>query len=230
MPNYEREKEIAAAAGLQYVENDMSVGLGSGSTARYFVKRLGARVRNGLRIRAIPTSRKTSMLAEREGIPLTDFSQVTELDVTVDGADEIDRDLNLIKGGGGALLREKIVAAATRCFIIVADSRKTVPVLGAFPLPVEVVAFGWQNIARAVTKMGARVNLRLQSDGKPFLTNQGNYILDCHFHQIRNPVELGNHLRSIIGVVEHGLFVGLTDIVIIGKGEKAEITQRESRR
>ena len=225
MPNYEKEKEIAAAESLKFVEDDMSVGLGSGSTARLFVTMLGKRVRKGLKIRAIPTSRKTSMLAEREGIPLTDFGHVDHLDVTVDGADEVDRNLNLIKGGGGALLREKIVASATECFIIVADSRKAVQTLGAFPLPVEVVAFGWQNIASAITGIGAEVILRLRPDNKPFLTNQGNYILDCRFHQIPDPVKLGHRLRSLIGVVEHGLFVGLTDVVIIGKGEVAEINR-----
>jgi ribose 5-phosphate isomerase A len=163
------------------------------------------------------------MLAEREGIPLTDFSHVKRLDVTVDGADEVDKNLNLIKGGGGALLREKIVAAATDCFIIVIDSRKSVLHLGAFPLPVEVVAFGWQNIASAIAKMGADVKIRLRADQKPFLTNQGNYILDCDFHQIPDPVALGIKLRSLIGVVEHGLFVGLTDVVIVGRGENSEI-------
>lgn len=228
MPNYEKEKEIAAAASLEFIEDGMAVGLGSGSTARLFVKKLGKRVRKGLKIRAIPTSRKTSMLAEREGIPLTDFSQINRLDVSVDGADEVDPQLNLIKGGGGALLREKIVAAATDCFIIVIDSRKIVTTLGAFPLPVEVVAFGWQNVANAISKMGAEVKIRLRPDGKPFLTNQGNYILDCDFNQIPDPVELGEQLRSLIGVVEHGLFVGLTDVVVVGKDETAEIIRTEN--
>jgi ribose 5-phosphate isomerase A len=226
MPDLEREKELAAEASLAYIEEGMAVGLGSGSTARHFVRLLGERVRAGLSIRGISTSRKTDALAREVGIPLTTFQDVQRLDVTVDGADEIDPQLNLIKGGGGALLREKIVAAATEHFIIVADSRKPVSALGAFPLPVEVIPFGWQNVARSIRELGADVELRRSTSGEAFVTAEQNYILDCYFGRIWEPQALGIQLRDLIGVVEHGLFVGLTDLAIIGRGNVTETIRR----
>jgi ribose 5-phosphate isomerase A len=223
MSDFEAEKTLAALKSVEYIEDGMAVGLGSGSTARHFVHALGERVRQGLVIKAIPTSKKTKALAIKEGIPLTDFGDIKRLDVTVDGADEIDPNLNLIKGGGGALLREKIVATATDCFIVVADSRKPVATLGAFPLPVEVIPFGWQNVAESIKKLNSAVELRIKENGRPFRTSQRNFVLDCRFEEIPDPVSLGIELRRIIGVVEHGLFVGMTDTAIIGKNDSVEI-------
>lgn len=225
MSDYEAEKKLAAMKSVEYIESGMAVGLGSGSTARFFVQALGERVRQGLRIKAIPTSRKTKMLAVEEGIPLTNFGKISRLDVTVDGADEIDRNLNLINGGGGALLREKIVAKATDHLVIVADSRKPVSVLGAFPLPVEVIPFGWQNVAESIRKLNSEVTLRIQENGRPFRTSQKNYVLDCRFEAIPDPESLGVKLRQIIGVVEHGLFVGMTETAIIGRNDAVEIVK-----
>lgn len=227
MLDYEAEKKLAALKSVEYIEDGMSVGLGSGSTARMFVQALGERVRQGLSIQAIPTSKKTKALAVKEGIPLTDFGEIRRLDVTVDGADEVDPQLNLIKGGGGALLREKIVATATDRFIVVADSRKPVKTLGAFPLPVEVIPFGWQNVAESIKKLDSVVELRIKENGRPFRTSQRNFVLDCRFGTIEDPVELGFRLRRIIGVVEHGLFVGMTNTAIIGRGDSVDILAGE---
>jgi ribose 5-phosphate isomerase A len=226
MADFEAEKILAANRSLEYIEDGMTVGLGSGSTARYFVRKLGQRVRNGMKVRGVPTSAKTSVLAREVGIPLADFSEIRELDVTVDGADEVDPSLNLIKGGGGALLREKIVASATNQMIIVCDSRKPVQRLGKFPLPVEVVSFGWQLVAYQIEKLGYQVEIREESPGRPFLTSESNYILDCHFREIRDPAALSAKLDSVTGVVEHGLFVGLADLVIIGKSNGTETITR----
>ncbi len=223
MSDYEAEKKLAALKSVEYIKDGMAVGLGSGSTARLFVQALGERVRQGLEIKAIPTSKKTKAQAIEEGIPLTNFGEINRLDVTVDGADEIDPNLNLIKGGGGALLREKIVAMATDCFIVVADSRKLVPTLGAFPLPVEVIPFGWQNVAENIKSLNSTVELRIDENGRPFRTSQKNFVLDCRFGAITDPSSLGTELRKIIGVVEHGLFVGMTDTAIIGKNGSTEI-------
>ena len=223
MSDYEAEKKLAALKSVDYIENGMAVGLGSGSTARLFVQALGDRVRNGLEVKGIPTSKKTKALAIEVGIPLTDFGKIHRLDVTVDGADEIDPNLNLIKGGWGALLREKIVAMATDCFIVVADSRKLVKTRGVFPLPVEVIPFGWQNVAENISSLNAVVELRVKADGQPFRTSQKNFVLDCRFEAIPDPEMLGEKLRRIIGVVEHGLFVGMTNTAIIGKNGSVEI-------
>ena len=223
MADVDREKRLAAARSIEFIEDGMTVGLGSGSTARYFIKELGQRVRQGMKIQGVSTSDLTSSLAFHEGIPLTDFSHVRELDVSVDGADEVDPDLNLIKGGGGALLREKIVAAATRQMIIICDSRKVVKSLGAFPLPVEVTPFGWQLIAGRIEALGSDVAIREEEPDRPFLTAQNNYILDCRFKKIGDPEELAGRLEGMTGVVEHGLFVTLTDLVIVGRGDETEI-------
>lgn len=228
MSDYEAEKKLAASKSVEYIKDGMSVGLGSGSTARLFVQALGERVRQGLDIKAIPTSKKTKAQAIKEGITLTSFGEISRLDITVDGADEIDPNLNLIKGGGGALLREKIVAMATDCFIVVADSRKMVKTLGAFPLPIEVIPFGWQNVAADIRKLNAGVELRIKENGRPFRTSQRNFVLDCRFDAIPDPVSLGAELRQIIGVVEHGLFVGLTNTAIIGREDSVEIISSES--
>jgi len=222
----EQEKRLAAAKGVEFIEEGMRVGLGSGSTASYFVNFLGERVRDGLRIQAIPTSLRTQSLARKAGIPLISFAEVRRLDVTVDGADEIDADLNLIKGGGGALLWEKIVASATEHLVIIGDSRKRVTQLGKFPLPIEVVPFGWQLTADRIKAFGCQVGLRTQSGGEPFLTMESNYILDCQFKSIEDPSALATELDHVPGVVEHGLFIGLAKTALVGHGDQVETTTK----
>jgi ribose 5-phosphate isomerase A len=230
LPDLEREKELAAARSLEHLRDGMTIGLGTGSTAAYFIQMLARRVQEGLRIKAVPTSLRTQTLARRLGIPLTDFAEVRRLDLTVDGADEVNPQLDLIKGGGGALLREKIVASVTDYFVIIGDSRKFVPVLGRFPLPVEVVPFGWQLAAERIERLGAEVTLRANSTGQPFLTVESNFILDCRFGSITDPAGLARELRGIIGVVEHGLFVGMASELIIGRGDTTEILTRHQDR
>jgi ribose 5-phosphate isomerase A len=225
-PDFEQEKRLVAAEGVSFIEDGMKVGLGSGSTASYFVNLLGERVRSGLRIQAVPTSLRTQSLARKVGIPLTSFAIVRRLDVTVDGADEIDGDLNLIKGGGGALLWEKIVAAATDHLVIIGDSRKRVTRLGTFPLPVEVVPFGWQLTAERIGGFGCQVALRTQSGGEPFLTMENNYILDCRFGAIDDPGSVAAELDHVPGVVEHGLFIGLAKTALIAQGDRVQTVNK----
>ena len=225
----DQEKEAAARASLRFVQNGQIVGLGTGSTATYAVRFLGERVKAGLKIRGIPTSVHTQELATSLGIPLTTLDEVQEIDVTIDGADECDPQLQLIKGGGGALLREKIVASATKKFVIIADSSKQVPVLGKFPVPVEVINFAETLVAKKITAMGAEVKVRADASGRKFITDSGNHILDCHFGQIPDPPALARKLETTPGVVEHGLFIGMASIALIGKGtEVLEIPRKDS--
>jgi len=225
----DQEKEAAARASLRFVQNGQIVGLGTGSTATYAVRFLGERVKAGLKIRGIPTSVHTQELATSLGIPLTTLDEVQEIDVTIDGADECDPQLRLIKGGGGALLREKIVASATKKFVIIADSSKQVPVLGKFPVPVEVINFAETLVARKIAAMGAQVKVRADASGRKFITDSGNHILDCHFGQIPDPPALARKLETTPGVVEHGLFIGMASIALIGKGsEVLEIPRKDS--
>jgi ribose 5-phosphate isomerase A len=219
--NLDREKQLAAEAAADLVESGMVVGLGTGSTAAFAVRKIGARVKGGLRIRALPTSRATESLARELGIPLVDFGQVTKLDLTLDGADEMDPALNLIKGGGGALFREKIVAAASARLVIFADHTKRVARLGQFPLPIEVNPFGWQVVLDKVRALGADVTLR-QRDGKTFVTDNQGYILDCRFGEIPDPPALEARLRAIVGVTECGLFCGMAEMACVATGEKVE--------
>ena len=214
----EREKQLAAEAAAEMVQDGMTVGLGTGSTAAFAIRRLGARVAEGLRMRGLPTSSQSERLAGEVGIPLVDFAQVTTLDMTLDGADEFDPALNLTKGGGGALFREKIVAAASRRLIIFADHTKQVTRLGKFPLPVEVNPFGWQVAADKIAALGPAVTLR-QSPSGPFLTDNHGYILDCAFGEIPDPPALEAQLKAITGVVETGLFIAMAEMVCLGEGE-----------
>ncbi|HZE26331.1 MAG TPA: ribose-5-phosphate isomerase RpiA [Terriglobales bacterium] len=211
------EKELAARASLKYVHDGQIVGLGTGSTATIAIRYLGERVRDGLKVRGIPTSVQSRDLAIQLGIPLTTFEEYQEIDVTIDGADEFDPDLNLIKGGGGAMLREKVVASATKQLVIVTDSSKQVPVLGGFPLPVEVITFAEPLVAKKISDRGAIVARRCDPSGKPYTTDEGHHILDCHFGKISDPVTLARGLSDMPGVVEHGLFVGMASVVLMAK-------------
>jgi ribose 5-phosphate isomerase A len=219
----DQEKAAAARASLKYVQDGQVVGLGTGSTAEHFIRLLAEQVKNGMRIRGIPTSVRSRDLALSLGIPLTTLDECQEIAVTVDGADEVDPQLRLIKGGGGAFLREKIVASATKQLIIVADASKRVPVLGKFPLPVEVVPFAQALVAKRITALGAQVQLRTGADGKPYNTDENDHILDCRFGQIPDADALARRLSDMPGVVEHGLFVGMASIVLVANG--AEVVE-----
>ena len=214
---------MAAEAAVGYVRDGDVVGLGTGTTARYVVLALGERVRHGLRTTGVPTSQETAELARQSGIPLVDREDSWTITVTIDGADQVDPQLNLIKGGGGALLKEKIVAAAARQLIIVIDEDKRVPVLGgSFPLPVEVVPFGWGNTARKIESLGLKATIR-HRDGAYFETEAGHYILDLQVDRIDDPAALEARLNQIPGVVETGLFIGRTDLLIVGTPHGVEV-------
>ena len=214
----EREKQLAAEAAVELIEPGMTVGLGTGSTAVFAIRKLGTLVAAGLNVRAVPTSAASQRLAREVGIPLMEFSEVTALDLTLDGADEIDPALNLTKGGGGALFREKIVAAASARLVIFADSSKRVARLGRFPLPVELNPFGWQVAARKISALGAQTALR-GGEAAPFVTDNSGYILDCAFGEIPDPVALQTQLAAITGVTETGLFVGMAEAAFVAEGE-----------
>lgn len=220
------EKEAAARASLHFVRDGNIVGLGTGSTAAYAVRFLGERLRAGLKIRGIPTSVQTRDLATSVGIPLTTLDEF-QIDVTIDGADEFDPQLHLIKGGGGALLREKIIASASRQVVIIADSSKQVAVLGKFPLPVEVIPFAQSLVAKKIAALGAKVKLRQDANGNPFTSDEGHHILDCSFGQIPDPPSLARQLSDMPGIVEHGLFIDLATIVLVAKGEKVTELARQ---
>ncbi|OLE14193.1 MAG: ribose 5-phosphate isomerase A [Acidobacteria bacterium 13_1_20CM_4_56_7] len=213
----DQEKQVAARAAAQLVDEGDIVGLGSGSTAEYAVRFLAERVREGLKIIGIPTSQQTKHLAEQLGIPLTTLEEHPQIDIDIDGADEIDPQLNLIKGGGGAFLREKIVASVSRRFVVIAESSKQVKRLGKFPLPVEVVPFAQSLIKQRIEDLGAKVSLRSYAYGNPYVTDEGHHILDCSFGEIPDPPALAARLCGIPGVVEHGLFIGMAEMALIGK-------------
>jgi len=216
----DQEKEAAARASLQYVKDGQVVGLGTGSTAAYFIKLLAEQVHKGLRIRGIPTSIRSLELAQSLGIPVITLDECQEIEVTVDGADEVDPQLRLIKGGGGAMLREKIVASATKQLVIVADASKQVPMLGKFPLPVEVIRFAQALVAKRIAALGADVQLRRNVDGTPYITDENNHILDCRFGEIRDVDRLAQELNAMPGVVEHGLFIGMASVVLFARGKE----------
>jgi ribose 5-phosphate isomerase A len=208
-------KKIAAGKAIEYIKDGMTLGLGTGSTAYWAIQGIGEMVKKGLTVRAIATSLQSESLALELGIPIVPFSEIDHLDITIDGADEVDEALNLIKGGGGALLREKIVASATRFYIIIVDESKLVKELGAFPLPVEVAPFGWELTFRRLAKLGGSPGMRMAGD-KPFLTDNQHYILDCPFGLIQNPAQLHEQVSGITGVMEDGFFINMADIVVAG--------------
>ena len=229
-------KRQAAARALEEVRDGMQLGLGTGSTAKHFVELLGERVAAGLKVIGVPTSEATRADAERCGVPLTTLDEVDHLDITVDGADEIDPELNLIKGGGGALLREKIVAAASDRMIVIADDTKWVPTLGKFPLPVEVIPFGLGATRRAIEKAFAECGVSGQmavrkakggdKDGHVFVTDGGHWIVDAQLGRIPDPVGLAKALSAIPGVVEHGLFIGLASSAVLAGGGGIRVIER----
>jgi ribose 5-phosphate isomerase A len=222
------EKAAAARASLRFVRDGMTLGLGTGSTAAHAVRFLGEQVKAGLKIRGIPTSVHTQELAASLGIPLTTLEECQQIDVDIDGADEFDPQLHLIKGGGGALLREKIIASASRQVVIIADSSKQVAVLGKFPLPVEVIPFAQPLVAKRITALGATVKLRRDAKGNPFVTDEGHHILDCSFGQIPDPLALARKLSDMPGIVEHGLFIELATVVLCAKGENVTELRRKN--
>ena len=215
--NLDNLKKAAAHKAIEFIRDGMVVGLGTGSTAKHLLVALGEQVRAGRKLRGVPTSQETAALARESGIPLIDTENRWEIDAALDGADQVDPDFNLIKGGGGALLKEKIVVASAKQFIVMIDHTKQVPVLGgSFPLPIEVIPFGWGGTARkieALTK--SRVVLR-ERNGTPFKTEAGHLIVDVHIDRIDRPGELETALNLIPGVVETGLFVGRTNVLIVG--------------
>ncbi len=208
-------KKLAALKAISYIKDGMTLGLGTGSTAYWAIQGIGERVRQGLQVRAIATSMQSDSLARDAGIPIVSFADINHLDVTIDGADEVDEKLNLIKGGGGALLREKIVASATLFYIIIVDETKLVGRLGKFPLPVEVAQFGWEMTLLQLSKLGCKPVLR-SVDHKPFLSDNGHYILDCAFGEISKPALLHEQVNAITGVMDNGLFINMADVVIAG--------------
>lgn len=229
----EAQKQAAAERAIDWVEDGMKLGLGTGSTAAKFVDLVGARVRDGLDVLCVPTSEATRQQAEGLGVPLTTLDELPRLDLTVDGADELDDELRLIKGGGGALLREKIVATASERMLVIADASKRVETLGAFPLPVEVERFGLrvthaavEEVARAAGCDG-EVRLRQNRYGDPFLTDGSNHIIDCAFGRIDDPEALAEALMRLPGVVEHGLFLGIADAAVVATGESADVIRAQ---
>jgi ribose 5-phosphate isomerase A len=212
-------KEAAARRAVEYVRSGMTLGLGTGSTTTYAIQALGERIRReGLQVRGVPTSDRTRELAETLQIPLTDFSTGSELDLTIDGADEVDPALNLIKGGGGALVREKLVASASRELIIICDDSKLKPVLGTFPLPVAVIPFAWETTRQRLLRLCPHITRREtgEAPGKPFVTDDGLYILDLHLGSIPDVPALAREIKQTVGVAEVGLFVGLASRVVVG--------------
>jgi ribose 5-phosphate isomerase A len=221
-------KKLAAEAALDYVKDGYVVGLGTGSTIRYLLAALEQRVRAGLKITGVPTSEETAELARKAGIPLLSDDDLWPIDVAIDGADQVDPQLNLIKGGGGALLREKIVAANARQMIITVDETKRVSVLGgAFPLPIEVLPFGWRNTAREIEQLGGKT-VRRERNSHVFRTASGHYILDLHIARIEDPADLEVRLNRIPGVIECGLFVGRTDVLIVAASNGVEVHARQT--
>jgi ribose 5-phosphate isomerase A len=223
----EELKRAAALRAVEYVRDGMKVGLGTGTTARYAIRALGERVHQGLRIVGVPTSERTAELAQESGTPLTTLEECPQLDITIDGADEVVLDtLAAIKGMGGALLREKIVALATTVETLIVDDSKVVERLGEHaPVPVEVITFGWTRTRDAIARLGSEPVRRTTPDGQPYITDSGNYLLDCRFAPLEDPFGLGEQIKRITGVVEHGLFVGIARRVIVAREDGVQVVE-----
>ncbi|WP_200410977.1 ribose-5-phosphate isomerase RpiA [Virgibacillus salexigens] len=220
-------KRAAGEAAVDYIVSGMTVGLGSGSTVDYMLDKLAEKVKEGLKVQGVPTSKKTEKLAKHLGIPIVDFATITKVDLAIDGADEVDPSFHLIKGGGGSLVREKIVDANAQQLIIIIDETKKVPQLGTYPLPIEIVPFGWQKTAEAIAAFGVEPKLRKLSEQDVFVSDNGNYILDCPFKLIEDPHSLHQQLKQLVGVIETGLFTSMADIVIAGEEGKVEKLTKE---
>jgi len=217
-------KKLAGEKAVEFVEDNMIVGLGTGSTVYWTILKLAERIKEGLKINGVPTSKETEQLAIKLGIPLVDLSVLSKVDLAIDGADEVNPNLALIKGGGGALLREKMIASISEKFIIVADGSKFVQSLGTFPLPIEVIPFGWELTKKQIEKIGPINPILRLKNNTPFITDNGNYILDCYMKSIEKPEDLTVQLNMIPGVVENGLFVNMCDFAIIaGNNDTIEI-------
>jgi ribose 5-phosphate isomerase A len=218
----EAKRAAAAQAIERFLKDGMTIGLGSGTTSRWFVRILGQRVSEGLRVTGVPSSKSTGELAGEVGVSLADLNDVGQLDLTIDGADEIDGKGRMIKGGGANLLWEKIVASASKKMVAIVDESKLVESLGRFPLPVEVIPFAWRSTERHMRKVFRESGLGdpdIEMRGgleKPLVTDSGHYLLDCHLKQIENPESLGEKLKQIPGVVEHGLFIGIATDAVVG--------------
>ena len=222
-PQDQAKRAAAAKAIESFLQDGMTIGLGSGTTSRFFVRILGERVKDGLRVVGVPSSKSTGELAQEVGIPLADLNDVEQLDLTIDGADEIDAKGRMIKGGGANLLWEKIVASASRKMVAIVDESKKVQRLGRFPLPIEVVPFAWRSTERHLQNLFKRngyADVRIDVRGgteKPLITDSGHYLLDCHLQAIADPEPLALNLNQIPGVVEHGLFIGIATNAAVGK-------------
>ena len=224
-PQDEAKLAAATKAIETFLQDGMTIGLGSGTTSRFFVRILGDRVKSGLRVIGVPSSKSTGQLAQEVGVPLADLNDVEQLDLTIDGADEIDPKGRMIKGGGANLLWEKIVASASRKMVAIVDESKRVQRLGRFPLPVEIIPFSWRSTERQLQNLfkkagydDVRIDVR-GSREKPLITDSGHYLLDCHLQEIADPEFLADHLNQIPGVVEHGLFLGIATDAAIGKSD-----------
>jgi ribose 5-phosphate isomerase A len=230
--NVNDQKKAAALAALEGIKPGMKIGLGTGSTANFFIEALGEKVKSGLQVKCVPTSSATHQLAAKLGIPLTNLDDDPYLDVTIDGADEFDPQFRLIKGGGGALLLEKIVASSSRHMVVIADETKRVNKLGKFPLPIEVIPFGVKSTAWKIErafdaiKMKVKMSVRMK-DGKPYRTQAGNVIVDCSGGEITEPDKLDIMLNNIPGVVNNGLFIGICGIIFIGTAKGVEKIERK---
>jgi ribose 5-phosphate isomerase A len=230
----DNQKQAAARRALDFVEDGMKLGIGTGSTAEEFVKLLAERVAGGLRIIGVPTSERTLALATKLGVPMSNLDDTPHLDLTIDGADELDANLALIKGGGGALLREKIVATASDRMIVIADASKVVTTLGAFPLPLEVIPFGSlatvRRIAEVASAFGCQGKIvhRVDSYGEPFFTDSENFIFDCHFGKIPDSAGLAQALNLIAGVVETGLFINIASLALVGTASGVDMIEPKS--
>lgn len=229
MATREEQKRRAAEAALEYVRSGMVLGLGTGSTARYFIEGVGRLVAGGSDLRGVPTSIATAEAAKQLGIPLTSLEESLWLDLCVDGADEVDPKLDLIKGMGGAMFRERIVAAASKMFVVAVDEAKLVSQLGTTaPVPVEVHPFGWRNASAALEELGGKIEMR-RRDGEAYRTDNGNHILDAQFGPIKDPSRLASRIARIPGVVAHGLFLDMADAVLVGSDEGVRTLRRPKR-